>query len=90
MGYKVVRVDDNTGVIHDFAVNPGESNAPASYLNSGGLECPLDVQFDPSGTAQYIADFGIMTTRSGSIAPRPGTGVIWRVTRRIPNDVQLS
>ncbi|MEC9483714.1 MAG: hypothetical protein UMU75_10425 [Halomonas sp.] len=81
VGYKVVRVDVDSGVIHDFAVNPGESNAPASYLNTGGLERPLDVQFDPSGTALYIADFGIMTTRNGSIEPRPGTGVIWRVTR---------
>jgi glucose/arabinose dehydrogenase len=81
IGYKVVRVDVETGVIHDFAVNPGESNAPASYLNTGGLERPLDVQFDPSGTALYIADFGVMTTKGGTIAPRPGTGVLWRIRR---------
>jgi glucose/arabinose dehydrogenase len=81
VGFNVVRVDVDTGVIHDFAANLGESNAPASYLNRGGLERPLDVQFDPSGTALYIVDFGVMTTMNGNIAPRPGTGVLWRVTR---------
>jgi glucose/arabinose dehydrogenase len=82
VGFKVVRVDPQTGVIHDFAANFGESNAPASYLDHGGLERPLDVQFSPDGTALYIADFGVMTTKDGSIAPRPGTGVLWRVTRQ--------
>lgn len=81
VGFKVVRADVKTGVIHDFAANFGESNAPASYLNTGGLERPLDVQFDPSGTALYVADFGVMTLLDGTIAPRPGTGVLWRITK---------
>ena len=83
MGFKVVRVDVETGVIRDFAVNPGESNGPASYLNTGGLERPLGVRFNPEGTALYIVDFGVMTTREGTIVPRPGTGVVWRVTREV-------
>ena len=81
VGYKVVRVDIETGVVHDFAVNRGDVNGPASWLDSGGLERPLNVKFSPDGRALYIADFGVMTTRDGNIQPRPGTGVMWRITR---------
>lgn len=81
VGYKVVRVDASTGVITDFAVNEGKSNGPASWLGNGGLERPVSVRFDPTGRALYVVDFGVMTTRDGQIAPRPGTGVVWRITR---------
>jgi glucose/arabinose dehydrogenase len=83
VGFKVVRVNPETGVIQDFAANFGESNGPASYLNTGGLERPLDVEFDPAGESLYVADFGIMTTKDGSIKPRPETGVLWRITREV-------
>lgn len=81
VGFKVLRVNLQTGEIHDFAVNRGEMNAPASKLGTGGLERPLDVQFDPSGRALYIADFGVMTTGEGDPHPRIGTGVVWRIVR---------
>jgi glucose/arabinose dehydrogenase len=81
VGYKVVRVDPETGVIHDFAANFGESNGPASYVNSGGLERPVNVKFGPGGDALYVVDFGVMTTGEGGVEPRPGTGVLWRITR---------
>ncbi len=80
VGYKVVRVDVNTGVIHDFAVNRGEKNGPASWLETGGLERPVAARFDPGGTALYVVDFGVMTTGPDP-QPRPGTGVLWRITR---------
>ena len=80
VGYKVVRVDVRTGVIHDFAVNRGKQNGPASRLNSGGLERPVSVRFDPSGTALYVVDFGVMTIGEDP-HPRLGTGVLWRITR---------
>lgn len=38
VGFKVVRVDPRDGVIHDFAVNRGEENGPASELRTGGLD----------------------------------------------------
>jgi glucose/arabinose dehydrogenase len=81
VGYKIMRVDVETGTIHDFAINRGEENGPASWLESGGLERPLNVRFDPTGTALYIADFGVMTLLDDGVQPRPGTGVVWKITR---------
>jgi glucose/arabinose dehydrogenase len=80
VGFKVVRVDTKTGVINEFAVNKGSTNGPASWLGSGGLERPLAVRFDPSGTALYVTDFGVMTM-TDKPNPSPGTGAVWRITR---------
>lgn len=81
VGFKVVRVDVETGVVHDFAVNRGKTNGPASWLDSGGLERPVSVRFTPSGDALYVVDFGVMTIDGDAKHPRLGTGVLWRVTR---------
>lgn len=80
VGFKVVRVDLKTGVIHEFAVNKGRTNGPASWHRSGGLERPLSLRFDPEGTSLYVVDFGVMTM-ADKPNPYPGTGVIWRITR---------
>lgn len=81
VGFKVVRVDANTGVITDFAVNKDGMNAPASLLNTGGLERPVSVKFSPDGRRLYIVDFGVMLTGENGPVPVPNTGVIWRITR---------
>jgi hypothetical protein len=81
VGFKVVRVDVTTGGIEDFAVNKGRANGPASWVGGGGLERPVAARFDPSGTALYVVDFGVMTVTSKAPAPQPGTGVLWRITR---------
>jgi len=81
VGFKVVRVDVKTGVIRDFAVNAGRKNGPASWLGKGGLERPLAVQFDPSGEALYVADFGIMKMTEAGPQPQVNTGVIWKITK---------
>lgn len=81
VGFKVVRVDVERGVVHDFAVNRGKTNGPASLLGNGGLERPLGVKFSPDGAALYITDFGVMTMGPRGPEPRPGTGVVWRITR---------
>lgn len=83
VGFKVVRVDVETGVIHDFAVNRGRRTGPASLLDSGGLERPVAVRFDPAGEALYVVDFGVMTIHGERIEARPETGVIWRITREV-------
>lgn len=80
VGFKVVRVDPETGVIEPFAVNKGERNGPASYLNSEGLERPVDVRFNRDGSALYVLDFGVMTMTEEGPKPRQGTGVLWRIT----------
>lgn len=80
VGYKVVRVDVETGEIHDFAVNRGGKQAPASYLRTGGLERPIDAAFDPASRSLYVVDFGVLLMDDASY-PVPGTGVLWRITR---------
>lgn len=81
VGCKVVRVNIDTGLVHDFAVNRGAVNAPASRLGSGGLERPVAARFDPSGTALYVVDFGVLLHDKTGAHPQPGTGVIWKITR---------
>jgi glucose/arabinose dehydrogenase len=80
VGYKVVRVEPDTGVVADFAVNRGKKNGPASLRETGGLERPLAVRFGPRGTSLYVVDFGVMTM-DGSAHPQEHTGVLWRITR---------
>ena len=84
VGFKVVRVDTTDGVIQDFASNRGNENGPASKLKRGGLERPVACRFDPSGTALYVVDFGVLTVdEQGKSQPKPGTGVLWRITRAV-------
>jgi glucose/arabinose dehydrogenase len=82
VGYKIVKINIDTGVIDDFAVNKGKKNGPASWLKKGGLERPMDVAFDPAGTAMYVADFGIMQVSKKGSKPVEGTGVVWKITRQ--------
>ncbi|MFN2385036.1 MAG: sorbosone dehydrogenase family protein [Thermoanaerobaculia bacterium] len=81
VGFKVVRVDPRTGVVKDFAANKGPKNGPASRIGGGGLERPVAARFDPSGSALYVVDFGVMTIGENP-QPRQNTGVLWRITGR--------
>lgn len=81
VGFKVLRVDVAGGLLHEFAVNRGKTNGPASRIGGGGLERPVAVRFSPDGTALYIVDFGVLTVSERGPQPRPETGVLWRVTR---------
>lgn len=80
VGFKVVRVNVETGRIEDFAVNRPKKG-PASKVGGGGLERPVAARFDPNGDALYVVDFGIMTIGPQGPQPRQGTGVLWRITR---------
>lgn len=82
VGFKVVRVDVQSGVIHDFAVNKHKKNGPASWYGGGGLERPVSAKFSPDGTALYIVDFGIMKMTEQGPQPQPGTGVVWKISRK--------
>jgi glucose/arabinose dehydrogenase len=82
VGFKVVRVDPATGVIADFAINPGKQNGPASLLESGGLERPIAARFSPEGTSLYVVDFGVLAMDDKGSHPRRGTGCVWRIVRR--------
>jgi hypothetical protein len=88
VGFKVVRVETNGGIVHDFAVNRGKENGPASKLKKGGLERPVACRFDPSGRALYVVDFGAMAVVPSAVGPAPrpfpGTGVLWRIVAATP------
>lgn len=79
-GFKVVRVDPNTGQINDFAVN--RVQGPASKLFHGGFERPSSCAFGPDG-ALYVVDFGEIkiAPEKGGIRMKQGTGALWRIKR---------
>jgi glucose/arabinose dehydrogenase len=81
VGFKVVRVDVKKGVIYDFATNAGDKNGPASKLKHDGLERPVSCRFDPTGTALWVADFGIMTVSEKGPNAVEKSGVLWRITK---------
>lgn len=81
-GFKVVRVEMAHGVVHDFAVNKGNRNGPASKIGGGGFERPVAVRFNPDGDALYVADFGVLLHHGKGALPRMRTGVIWKITRQ--------
>jgi hypothetical protein len=82
VGFKIVRVNIESGVVRDFATNKGKRNGPASWIGTGGLERPISVKFDRSGSALYVVDFGILKTDKGGSYPQAKTGVIWRVEKQ--------
>lgn len=81
VGFKVVMVDVDEGIIKDFAVNKGKRNGPASALKKGGLERPVAVRFGPDGKSLYVVDFGIIEIAGDKTISRKGTGVIWRISK---------
>jgi glucose/arabinose dehydrogenase len=82
VGFRVVRVELNGGIVHPFAVNRGDQDGPASKLGTGGLERPIAARFNPSGDSLYVVDFGVMTTDArGKTHPLENTGVLWRISR---------
>ncbi len=76
----MVRANVQSGVVHDFAVNRGPKDGPASKIGGGGLERPIAVRFDRSGEALYVVDFGVLLHTARSASPT-GSGVIWRIRR---------
>ena len=79
VGFKVVRVDPKTAVIKPFAANRGSKNGPASWLESGGLERPVDARFEPGGEALYVVDYGVLRVDGKEYKPVEKTGVLWRI-----------
>lgn len=82
VGFKVVRVDVENGLVEDFAVNKGKRHGPATWIKSGGLERPVSVSFSRDGNALYVVDFGILTMTEKGPKPEQKTGVIWKITKK--------
>lgn len=72
-GFRVVRLNLETGQAADFYVNQ-RPNAGGS-----GLERPVAVKFAPDGSALYVLDFGLLQTYPMTMVPKAGSGGLWRV-----------
>ncbi len=81
VGFRVVRVDVDSGRITDFMTNEGPKHGPASKIGTAGLERPVALRFDPSGEVLYVVDFGVMLMDEKGARPIRGTGVLWKVSR---------
>jgi hypothetical protein len=79
-GFKVQRVDMQTGQVQDFAVN--KRAGPGSKLYHGGFERPSHCLFGPDG-ALYVVDFGVIhiAPEAGAIRQQMDTGTLWRIRR---------
>jgi glucose/arabinose dehydrogenase len=79
-GFKVARVDPDSGTVTDFAVN--RVQGPASKLFHGGFERPSHCAFGPDGHL-YVVDFGEIkiAPEKGAIRMKQGTGAVWRIRR---------
>lgn len=78
-GFKVQRVNLQTGEVYNFIYN--ESMVPASATeNAGGLERPIQMEWSPDGDL-YIVDFGIVEFNKNGMSAHPFTGVLWKVSK---------
>ncbi len=84
-GFRIVRVDPNTGALTHFVFNKGGGFPASEQGKTGqGLERPFDVKFGPDG-AMYIVDYGVVKIDMSKKPPYdyiPGTGTIWKVTQK--------
>jgi glucose/arabinose dehydrogenase len=75
-GFRIARVDIQTGDVTDFATNviPG----PSYIAQHKGFNRPSDVVFGPDN-AMYVVDFGAGTVDEEGLKFVPHTGTIWRI-----------
>jgi glucose/arabinose dehydrogenase len=75
-GFRVVRVDMESGEVSDFAANqlPG----PAYINQQGGFNRPVDVFFAPDASL-YVLDWGAATLTEKGLELVPATGMVWRI-----------
>lgn len=82
-----------------YAIDPGGA-APEPFVrnrdgneldSTPGLRRPIDVVFSPAGDAMYVVDLGVLPvldTKVPTPSPRPGSGVLWRITRSDAEEVR--
>jgi len=83
IGFKVARIDRNTGHVSDFIFHPSTAN----ILEPDGLNRPIDVHF--RGPEMFIVDFGVAVQPAGPATIPCASGVlacgggkVWKVTRK--------
>lgn len=78
-GFKVQQVNLATGEATDFLYNKTQLPASASD-NKGGLERPLQMEWDKNGNL-YIIDFGTVEFNEKGMKAHPFTGILWKVSK---------
>jgi glucose/arabinose dehydrogenase len=78
-GFRVQRVNLESGEISDFLINKSGKPAWAPEGGFGGLRRPLDLEWGPDG-ALYVVDFGVIHFSEAGMFAEEKTGVVWRVT----------
>lgn len=84
VGFSVVRVHPGTGEIEDFARTDRDAPGPASKVGRRGLERPIALRFDPTATALYVVDFGVLRMTDEGPVPVPESGRLWRIRKVQP------
>ncbi len=82
-GYRVVRIDPETGELTPFVSNAQPGPASEQGLLGEGMERPFDVAFGPD-ESMYIVDYGVVEIDMALMPPyayQAGTGTVWKVTR---------
>jgi glucose/arabinose dehydrogenase len=83
-GSQVVMINPTTGQLEPFLRNINPGSASAQGIEGKGLERPFGVRFGPDG-ALYIVDYGVVKIDMNKRPPyayQPGSGVIWKVTKK--------
>lgn len=83
-GSQIVMVDPASGQMQAFIRNVVPGPASIQGSQEAGIERPFGLRFGPDG-AMYIVDYGVVKidmSRKPPYAYQPGTGVIWKVTKK--------
>ncbi len=87
-GYRISRIDPETGKVTSFAENEKPGPASAQGMAGQGLERPFGLRFGPDD-AMYVVDYGIARINPALAAKNkppyefpPETGVLWKISRQ--------
>ncbi|MCP8969158.1 PQQ-dependent sugar dehydrogenase [Ectobacillus ponti] len=75
-GFRVVRMNAETGQISSFLWNEGAEENPNGPIR------PVQAKFDRRGEALYVVDLGIIGNYGIHTMPQPGSGAVWRITKQ--------
>ena len=85
-GYVVLRIDPASKQGQPFLSNRQPGPAGQEYVVTAGPRHPVEAQFSPDGEALYVVDIGAIGFALAGAGPFPtpvpGTGVIWRITKK--------
>src|SRR5262249_57949068 len=73
-GFKVARMDRQTGEVSDFITHPTNG----VIFEPNGFNKPIDVRF--RGPEMFIVDFGVFAPPPPQMT-MPNTGKVWKVVR---------